>query len=40
MLPGKRAGWYELRISSQGYYELLRYDNIWQRKVRMPIPIL
>lgn len=21
------AGWYELRISSQGYYELLRYDQ-------------
>ena len=21
------AGWYELRISSQGYYELLRYDK-------------
>jgi len=27
MCRASEAGWYELRISSQGYYELLRYDQ-------------
>lgn len=27
MCRATEAGWYELRISSQGYYELLRYDQ-------------
>jgi hypothetical protein len=27
MCRASDAGWYELRISSQGYYELLRYDQ-------------
>lgn len=27
MCRASDAGWYELRISSQGYYELLRYDK-------------
>ncbi|HAF60830.1 MAG TPA: hypothetical protein DCK95_00710 [Anaerolineaceae bacterium] len=27
MCHASDAGWYELRISSQGYYELLRYDQ-------------
>lgn len=27
MCRATEAGWYELRISSQGYYELLRYDR-------------
>ena len=27
MCRASDAGWYELRISSQGYYELLRYDE-------------